>query len=377
MANNKLRVKGVNTGGGGGGTEFISVWDTTLGDGSNVIVLPFIPEGTYNCTINWGDGSLSDSADSGKGFSQPSHTYETPGTYTITITGTVEGWSFGYDPNAGPFPPENPIPNSQEKLTSITNVGPLKLVDYGSYFVGCSNLTTIGGTFDLTGITTLGGMFANCTSLTSVNGIGSWNTSAVTDMNSMFNNATLFNGNISGWNVSSVTDMSSMFYDATAFNQDISGWDTSAVTSMRGMFDSSTAFNQNISGWDTSSVTNMSYMFSGAILFNVNISGWNVSAVTDMSYMFDSATAFNQNISTWDISNVADMEAFMNSKSTANYSYYDNLLNAWSQLTLQTGVTWGMGTIEYTTAGQVARGIIITPSKQGGPGWFITDGGTP
>jgi surface protein len=48
-------------------------------------------------------------------------------------------------------------------------------------------------------------------------------------MQSMFANATSFNGNISSWNVSSVTNMNGMFLSATAFNQNIGSWNVSNV----------------------------------------------------------------------------------------------------------------------------------------------------
>ena len=314
--------------------EFISVWDTTLCDGNPTITLPLVDSGNYNFSVNWGDGNT----DTITAWDQEevTHTYATGGVKTITITGTIEGWSF-----------ERHNEIDCPKLTSITNIGPLKLGNEGGYFAGCSNLTTIGGIFDLTGTTNLGGMFAECSSLTSVNGIGSWDVSAVTTMNSMFN-------------------------QATAFNQDISGWDTSAVTSMRGMFGGAVSFNQNIGGWDVSAVTSMDSMFKEAASFNQPLNSWDVSAVTNMNSMFEGATAFNQNISVWDISNVNNMRKFMYNKSTANYSYYDNLLNAWSQLTLQNGVIWDMGTIEYTGAGATARAFI---SDKNGFDWTIIDGG--
>ena len=584
MAQNKLRIKGVNTGGGGGNlTDFISVWDTTFGDSNPLIVLPLVSSGNYNFIVNWGDGNT----DTITAWDQAEvlHTYATGGTYTVKITGTIEGWSFN---GVGSCP----------KLTSITNIGQLKLGNEGGYFEGCSNLTTIGGTFDLAGTTNFSYMFSSCTLLTSVNGIGSWNTSAVTNMEGvfyiassfnqnisgwntsavtnmggMFYQATVFNGNISSWDTSAVTDMSGMFQEAiafnqdisewdvssvtgmnsmfygtifnqplnswnvssvtdmggmfanaaafnqplnswdtsavtdmnamfasatsfnqdisgwdvssvtnmlnmfagtsafnqplnswdvsavtnmgamfgsgkssvaifnqplnswdvssvtdmggmfnenqyfnqdisawdvssvtymnnmfdgaTSFNQDISGWNTSAVTNMGGMFGSATAFNQNISSWDVSSVTDMSGMFANttafnqslnswdtsavtnmggmfdtATSFNQDISGWDVSSVTDMKNMFSSATSFNQNISGWNISNVVDLDGFMANKSTADYSYYNDLLNAWSLLTLQTGVLWVMGSIEYTSAGATARQDIIDNYS-----WTITDGG--
>ena len=478
--NGKLRVKGLTTGGVVNLTDFISVWDTTLGDENPSIQLPLSPTGNYNFSVNWGDGNI----DTITAYDQAevTHAYATGGVYTVTITGTIEGWTFIYSGDAA-------------KLTSITNIGPLKLGNVNSYFVGCSNLTTIGGTFDLIGTTDFNSMFENCTSLTSVNGIGSWNVSSVTTMNSMFGNTAVFNQDISGWDVSSVIDMNYMFGDATSFNQplnswdvssvndmsnmfanatafnqplnswnvsavtnmyqmfveatsfnqplnswnvssvtnmnstftgatsfngNISSWDTSAVTDMHSMFEgatsfnqplnswnvssvtdmiymfsSATAFNQPLNSWDVSAVTDMNYMFAYATAFNQDISGWDVSSVTNMNSMFGDATSFNQDISLWDVSNVTDMAymfeaaysfnqdisgwdvsavtvmvSFMNGKSTANFSYYDDLLNTWSALTLQNGVAWGMGTIQYTSAGATARQDIIDNYS-----WTITDGG--
>ena len=61
---------------------------------------------------------------------------------------------------------------------------------------------------------------------------GDRDVSAVTDMNSMFGGAQIFNEDIGDWDVGAVTDMHYMFYYATAFNQDIGDWDVSAVTRM-------------------------------------------------------------------------------------------------------------------------------------------------
>ena len=91
-----------------------------------------------------------------------------------------------------------------------------------------------------------------------VNGTGysytSWDTSAVTNMHSMFLGATAFNRNIGSWDTGAVTDMYRMFQNATAFNQPIGSWDTGVVKTMQSMFHGASAFNQDISSWNISSI---------------------------------------------------------------------------------------------------------------------------
>ena len=116
--------------------------------------------------------------------------------------------------------------------------------------------------------------------------ISNWDTSAVTNMGSLFQSKTTFNDNISGWNVSNVTNMWGMFYNAEAFNQSIGEWNVSKVTDMGGMFNNAYVFNQPIGNWNVSNVTNMSNMFYQDFAFNQDIRGWDVSKVTNMDGMF-------------------------------------------------------------------------------------------
>jgi surface protein len=299
---------------GGEVSQFISVWNTTLGDGSPSITLPLVDSGNYNFIVNWGDGNT----DTITAYDQAevTHAYATGGVKTITITGTIEGWSF--------------FTTVAEKLTSITDIRCLQLGNEGSYFAGCTNLTTIGGVFDLTGVTNFSYMFENCTSLTSVNGISGWDTSAVTNMEGVFSYATAFNQDISGWDTAAVTNMLGMFASATSFNQPINSWDVSSVTNMSEMFNGATAFNRPLDLWDTSAVTDMSVMFAGATAFNQDISVWDVSSVTDMTSMFASATAFNQDLADWDTSAVTDMSGMFNGATSFNgdlFLYVDAVTN--------------------------------------------------
>ena len=292
---------------------FTSTWDTTLtSDGSSndtSIALPLEATGTYNFTVDWGDGNGSYITIWNQ--ANATHTYASSGTYTLNIVGTIIGWTFNWY-------------GDRLKITDITNWGPLNVGNSGSYFTGCANLVcTATDALDLTGTTTLASMFQDATVFNGV--IGSWDTANVTDMGSMFSGASVFNQDISSWDTSSVIDMNNMFYDATAFNQSIGSWDTSSVTNMQNMFDSATSFNQYIGLWDTSSVTSMTSMFASATAFNQNINAWDTSNVTDMQSMFDTATSFNQPLNSWDTANVTDMSYMF-----ADASSFDYDIGSWN-----------------------------------------------
>ena len=130
---------------------FSAVWDTTkTGTGSSNttnIVLPIT--GTY--LVDWGDGTSNNSV--------ATHTYATPGTYTINITNTgITGFGFN---NSG----------DKLKIINITQWGDLFVGNSNGYFYGCSNMNFIGtDSLDLTG---------------------------TTDLQNMFRSASTFNGNIS------------------------------------------------------------------------------------------------------------------------------------------------------------------------------------
>lgn len=235
-------------------SKFISKWTTT--DSYRDVTLPLNSSGTFNFIVDWGDGNT----DEVTSYDDPdaTHTYESTGTFTVTITGTIDG--FGFD-NHSFISNDNSISNY--RLTDITQWGNVKLHNHGYQFYFCTNLTDFSATDNL-------------------------DTSEITNMNSMFYRDNLFNGDIGDWDVSKVTNMGQMFESASSFNKDISDWTVSVVTSMYGMFSYASAFNQDISGWTVSSVTNMSGMFRHATSFNQNLSSWNVSNVTHFDSFNDS-----------------------------------------------------------------------------------------
>ena len=269
-------------------STFISKWKTQAVN--KLVVLPLIEGGTYACYVDWGDGTITwvDSFDS----NGADHIYENSSfEYTISITGTIEGFSFGKTAST----------SSAEMFIDISQWGSLKLGDVGGYFSGCRLLEKFSATdVNLEGVTNLSYTFLYCVRF---NGdISSWDVSQVTDMSNMFLE-TPFNQDISSWDVSQVTDMNHMFDNARVFNQDIGDWDVSQVTDMNHMFNSAWYFNQNIGAWDVSQVTDMNHMFSFTRTFNQDIGAWDVSQVTDMNYMFFDTRTFNQDLSDWCVTN--------------------------------------------------------------------------
>ncbi|MDP4040359.1 BspA family leucine-rich repeat surface protein [Mycoplasma mycoides] len=57
-----------------------------------------------------------------------------------------------------------------------------------------------------------------------IDGIESWDTSRITNMNRTFYDAKKFNGDISKWNTNNVEDMTYMFFNAESFKGDLSKW---------------------------------------------------------------------------------------------------------------------------------------------------------
>ena len=91
--------------------------------------------------------------------------------------------------------------------------------------------------------------------------IKNWNVSKVTNMSTMFANNIAFNQNIGSWVLNTgttVLNMSSMFF-SSSFNQPIGSWNTSGVNNMSSMFANNITFNQNIGNWNVSRVNSAGF----------------------------------------------------------------------------------------------------------------------
>jgi head-tail adaptor len=297
--------------------------------------LPTRASGTYNFTVDWGDGSTNTitTYNDANGL----HTYGSAGTYTIKIKGVFSGINTTIDTGAWNLGRIDTL-----KILDIKSYGPLIIQD-SLAFKDCTNLTS-SATDNL-----------------------QFNT---TDASGTFQD-TNFNGVVNNWDVSNITNFSDFFH-GSQFNQDCNNWNISKATSLSSMFES-TPFNKSLSNWDTSSVTNLGSMFAINTAFNQDISIWNISNVTTVVGMFSGATAFDNSLASWDVTGLtgSQIQFFFNGSglSTANY---DDTLIGWAAQNVNSGVNINFGTSQYTAGGEAAAARATLVTK----GWTITDGGT-
>ncbi|WP_158849450.1 BspA family leucine-rich repeat surface protein [Algibacter sp. L1A34] len=163
---------------------FVTTWQTTA---SNEDITIYTNSSyTYNYTVDWGDGTISNNA-----IGTVSHTYATAGAHTVSITGDFPA-IYNYE-----------SPNNAAKLQTIESWGNIAWKSMYYAFSGCVNLR--------------------------LNTKDAPNLSSVTSLRGVFRGASSFNQDLSGWDVSNVIDMNDMFRNSSSFNQDLSDWATGNV----------------------------------------------------------------------------------------------------------------------------------------------------
>ena len=110
----------------------------------------------------------------------------------------------------------------------------------------------------------------------------------------------------------------------------IADWDVSEVTDMSSLFRDATSFNGDLKDWKFPNVTHMTNMFSGATSFKGDgVSGWKFPKVVDMSKMFDGATSFDGRFS-------ADALADLRRRGVGiPYNYIDQARGSWHSAILK------------------------------------------
>jgi len=263
----------------------------------------------------------------------------------------------------------------QELLLDLSNADNISYMFDNASDYNNGGSSSISG-WDTSNVTIMVGVFNDATNFNQP--IGTWDTSSVTSMSYMFKEASSFNQPLSGWNVSNVYTMANMFELAPNFNQDIGAWDVSNVTDMfrmfRGFSYSIGTFNNggssSISGWNTSKVQSMDGMFRDQTSFNQPIGAWNTSSLTNIREMFYNADAFDQDLSNWTVTGISNAFNFMNTANGLSTTNYDRTLSGWSSQAVKNGVSIHFGGSKYSTATGLAYRNALVAS-----GWTITDGG--
>jgi len=134
---------------------FRTTWKTDNAGTSNgdQITLPLPESGSYDFEVRWGDGtsdritSASDAA--------VTHTYPSPGTYTVEIEGTMTAWQFG---DGG----------DKLKVQSVENWGAISYEQYDEAWWGAANVVfNASDVPDTSAVASFRYAWHDCSSLTS------------------------------------------------------------------------------------------------------------------------------------------------------------------------------------------------------------------
>ncbi len=153
--------------------SFVSVWRVgTVGYGDEALTLelPLNMGYSYNMTVDWGDNTPVSTITS-YGDLDKTHTYATPGDYTITMTGLAQSFRTRFH-------------NEANKLIQVVDLGDMGWTDLSDAFSYANNLVSFAGGYTAD-VTRMDGMFAWTPSLTSLD-VSNFNTSNVTNMDTMF-----------------------------------------------------------------------------------------------------------------------------------------------------------------------------------------------
>lgn len=187
--------------------------------------------------------------------------------------------------------------------------------------------------WDMTAVTNAESVFEN----TAINdpAIAVWDTSGFTKMKEMFRGCSAFNVDISGWIVSDCVDFDGIFRDCSSFNQPVGNWvlNTSEPIRFSGAFRNADVFNQDLSNWATIKAKTAYYMFSRALAFNngeaAGLSNtpflMDFSECTDMNSIFRDCSSFNQPVSEWDVSNQSGLDGLF-----AGCPLFNQDISAWN-----------------------------------------------
>ena len=180
-------------------------------------------------------------------------------------------------------------------LVEVANLGDVGWKSFYNSFTSSGLVNFYSGHTKTDAVKDYGGMFSGTSNLRELN-TNTVNFSNITNMTDMFSGTSMAALDLRRINTSKVTSMLGLFNNAKYLNyvDGINSWDTSNVVYMDNLFSLTNFYDLDLSNWNTENVTSMSYMFSGMKnLAKLNVSNFNTSNVTNFSFMFDSSGKYN------------------------------------------------------------------------------------
>lgn len=182
-----------------------------------------------------------------------------------------------------------------KKLTrlDVSRWGMGNVTDMTEMFYGCNNLTALDGLAEWnTGKTIkMSSMFYGCSKLADVD-IASWDVRKGTTTESMLRGTPIARLDLSGWNTSNVTSMYGLFDNCTSLTSLKLGdkWDMGNVTDTTWMFSAdrklASTITRIVPDWTMGNVRKTAGMFSDCVDGVLDLSKWNTPLLTDTRYMF-------------------------------------------------------------------------------------------
>jgi surface protein len=129
-----------------------------------------------------------------------------------------------------------------------------------------------------------------------------WDTSAATDMTTMFANNSEFRGDLSTWDVRNVTKMTSTFSGAGITDSGIGSWDVRSLEDATRMFSSTLSLSPDLdfSLWNMRNCKKLSFMFLQSAIQDNKIGEWTLHRDANTTDMLRGAASFRGNLLKWE-----------------------------------------------------------------------------
>ena len=202
----------------------------------------------------------------------------------------------------------------EKNKTKITNMSKL--------FYGCEALIWLNGKkWDTSNVTNMNSMFENCYNIEEISDISKWNINKVTQLEYMFKKCyKLTQLDLPKSKTENLISMKGLFYECLKLRNitGIDDWSIEKVTDISEIFSKCSALQSlpEISKWKTANVMNMAELFSkcSALQSLPDLSKWETPNVINMAELFSKCTSLKRLpiISNWETENLIYMNGLLN-----------------------------------------------------------------